>query len=60
MSDTQKEYKGKEAPLYSAMNYNNIIPTVVCDNLKMKHSRCIACFQTRVFENKWIPSIEHI
>jgi len=26
VSDTQKEYEGREAFLYSGMNFNNIIP----------------------------------
>jgi len=39
----KKNTKG-EAPLYSVINYNNVIPTVACDNFKMGQSRSIACF----------------
>jgi hypothetical protein len=38
MSDTQKEYKGRKASLYNAMNNKNIIPKNVIIRLKLIHT----------------------
>jgi len=39
--DTQKQYEGTEASLYSGMNFNNIIPKNRIIRLKLIHNYII-------------------
>jgi len=39
--NTQKEYKGREASVYSGMNFNNIIPKNAIIKFKLIHNYII-------------------